>query len=251
MNGEQQPLKSERRWRLLKPISIGFAVVLAVYFCVAYIILPADWMHFARKHPSLDGISTITQTSDEIPGDPLNVALHGTATELRKIMLAAKWAPADPLTFRSCLEIAEATVFKRPYDDAPVSNLFLFGRKEDFAFEQPVGDNPRQRHHVRFWRSDVTAADGRSVWVGSATFDERVGLSTTTGQITHHIAPDVDQERSHLFGDLSSTGDLSQTYFEPDFQKKREGKNGGGDRWQTDGQLMVGVIRSSDEKPAP
>ena len=33
---------------------------------------------------------------------------------------------------------------------------------------------------------------------GGATFDERVGLSHTTGQITHHIAPDVDTERDHL-----------------------------------------------------
>ena len=38
-------------------------------------------------------------------------------------MLAAKWYPADALSLKSCLEIAEATVFKRPYDDAPVSRM--------------------------------------------------------------------------------------------------------------------------------
>jgi hypothetical protein len=35
----------------------------------------------------------------------------------------------------------------------------------------------------------------RPIWVGSAVFDERVGLSRTTGQITHVTAPDVDAER--------------------------------------------------------
>ena len=99
------------------------------------------------------------------------MALIGTETDVKRDMLAAKWYPADPLTLRSCLKIASATMLKRPYDDAPVSNLYLFGRKEDLAFEQPVGDNPRKRHHVRFWRSEKIDPDGRPVWVGSATFD--------------------------------------------------------------------------------
>ncbi len=82
--------------------------------------------------------------ADGIPGDPLNVALIGTETEVKSIMLAAKWYPADPLGLRSDLEIAADTVLKRPDDRAPVSSLYLWGRKEDLAFEQPVGDNPRQ-----------------------------------------------------------------------------------------------------------
>jgi hypothetical protein len=41
-------------------------------------------------------------------------------------------------------------VFKRPDDEAPVSTLYLFGRKEDLAFEKPVGGSPKERHHVRF-----------------------------------------------------------------------------------------------------
>ena len=75
-----------------------------------------------------------------------------------EIPSAKRWYPADPLTFRSCLKIASATVL---YDDVPVSNLHLFGRKEDLAFEQPVDDNPRKRHHVRFWRSEKVDPDGR------------------------------------------------------------------------------------------
>ena len=56
-----------------------------------------------------------------------------------------------------------------------VSDLYLFGRKQDLAFERPIGDNPRKRHHVRFWHWDKLE-DGRPVWFGSATLDERVGL---------------------------------------------------------------------------
>jgi hypothetical protein len=216
--------------------------LLFLYFLAAYVIMPAAWRVRVHRHPALDQVPGITTTANHIPGDPINVALVGSKSDLIKIMLAAKWYPADPLSLRSSLEIAEATVLKRKYDDAPVSNLFLFGRREDLAFEQPVGADPKQRHHVRFWRSEEVDDQGQPLWVGSATYDERVGFSHTTGQITHHIAEDVDAERDHLFGDLQATGDLSEQYAVPGFHKVLEGRNGGGDPWKTDGKLFVGVI---------
>ena len=225
-----------------KRVAVLFADALVLYLVAAYVVLPALWKHHERGHPSLDAIPRITHTADGIPGDPLNVALIGTETELKKIMLAARWYPADPLTLRSCLAIAEASVLKRPYDDAPVSNLYLGGRKQDLAFEQPVGDSPRHRHHVRFWRSDRLDTDGRPVWVGSAIYDERVGLSRTTGQVTHVTAADVDAERDYLFRCLEQTGDLAEHYAVDGFHTQLEGRNGGGDPWHTDGRLFVGVI---------
>jgi LssY C-terminus len=226
----------------VRRVAVLGAALLLAYGAGAYLVLPALWVRYAHRHPSLDDIPGITTTGADIPGDPLNVALIGTKTDLIRIMLAAKWYPADPLTLRSSLEIAVNTVLRRPYDDAPVSNLYLFGRKEDLAFELPIGDDPRQRHHVRFWRSDRVDWDGRPVWVGSATHDTRVGFSHTTGQITHHIAPDIDAERDTLFRDLERTGDMAEVYVVDGFHKIREGRNGGGDPWYTDGKLYAGVI---------
>ncbi len=231
--------KRHSRRRMAFRVVVGMILVWAV---VAYLVMPAVWKRWTRRHPSLEDIPGITHTGSGIPGDPLNVALIGTKAELMKIMVAAKWYPADPLTFRSCLEIAEATVLKRPYDDAPVSSLYLFGRKEDLAFEKPVGNDPRKRHHVRFWLTDKVDPDGRPVWVGSDIFDARVGFSRTTGQFTHHTAADIDTERDYLFHDLEPTKDLSEVYIVHDFHKVREGRNGEGDPWHTDGNLWVGVI---------
>jgi LssY C-terminus len=233
-----------KRYRVWKRIAVVGVVLVVGYLVVAYIVLPVFWIHYTRNHPAFTDIPGITHTVDDIPGDPLNVALIGTATDLKRIMLAAQWYPADPLTLRSRLEIAGAAVFEHPYDDAPVSNLYLWGRKEDLAFEQPVGNDPRQRHHVRFWRSDKLDPDGRPVWVGAAIFDARVGLSHTTGQITHHTAPDIDAERDKLFSDLQHTGEVSEVFFVDDFHHIRQGRNGGGDPWFTDGRLEVGVIRA-------
>lgn len=228
-----------RRWKRLAALFVG---LILLYLLVAYIVVPTCWIRYADRHPSMDDVPGITHTADGIPGDPLNVALIGSETEVNTIMGTAKWYSADPLGVRSDLEIAADTVLKRPDDRAPVSSLYLFGRKEDLAFEQPVDGNPRQRHHVRFWRAANTAPDGRPVWVGSAVYDERVGLSRTTGQVTHVTAADIDVERDYLAHGLEKTGELSETYFVDDFHKVRTGKNGGGDPWETDGRLSVGII---------
>jgi hypothetical protein len=214
-----------------------------LYGLTAYVVLPAGWKHYERRHPSLDTFPRITHTANGIPGDPLNVALVGTETELKKIMRAARWYPADPLTVRYSLAIVLDSIFARPDDDAPVSNLYLWGRKQDLAFEQPVGNNPRQRHHVRFWRSPLVGPEGSPIWVGSAVYDKKVGLSLTTGQVTHVTAADVDAERDKLFHDLEGTGDLSSVDKIQGFHKVLKGRNGGGDPWHTDGALVLGVIR--------
>jgi hypothetical protein len=228
-----------RPWRHVFRLLVA---LLLLYVAGAYLVAPAIWTRYVKRHPSLDDVPGITQTKDGIPGDPVNVALIGTEADVKEIMAAAQWHPADALSLRSDVKIAADAVLKRQYDDAPVSNLYLFGRKEDLAFEQPVGPDPRRRNHVRFWRSEKADPDGRPVWVGSASYDERVGLSHTTGEITHHIAPDIDTERDHLLHDLQQTGDLSETYVVDGFHKILEGRNGGGDRWHTDGDLWVGVI---------
>jgi hypothetical protein len=78
--------------------------------------------------------------------------------------------------------------------------------------------------------------------VGAGTYDRSVGLSHTTGQITHHIAEQVDEERDHIFNTLKQTGELAETLMVDDFHSTLSGKNGGGDPWRTDGRVYVGVI---------
>jgi hypothetical protein len=237
------------RSRFMKRAAIGAFALLLLYLVAAYLLLPLAWIRYSHRHPAWEDTPRVTHTVADIPGDPLNIGLVGTEVEVKKIMLAAGWFPADPLTLKSCLEMAEASVLRRTYDKAPVSNLYLFGRKEDLAFEQPVGDNPRKRHHVRFWKWDKVSPDDRPVWFGSATYDERVGFSHTTGEVTHHIAPDIDTERDHLMRNLEGTGDVAEAYVVDGFHKAHEGRNGGGDPWHTDGNLSVAVLGPATYHP--
>jgi hypothetical protein len=218
------------------------AILVLLYLALAYYVIPYGWKRYAVRHPELEEIPRITRTASGIPADALNVELIGSELDLKKIMLDAHWYPADPLTLRSCLGIAEATVLKRPYEDAPVSNLYLFGRREDLAFEKPVGRDPRARHHVRFWRAPTTDDEGRTVWMGAATYDKSVGFSHRTGQITHHTAANIDDERDFFFFDLEQTDKLAALDIVDGFHTTLAGKNGGGDPWRTDGRLFVGVL---------
>jgi hypothetical protein len=226
---------ARRHWLLL---------FLAAWAVVAYLVAPVVWKAYFREHPSFADAPRITHTADGHPGDPLNIALVGAEPDVIRAMTAAGWFPADPITLESSLRIAVDSVFRRPDDDAPVSDLYLFGRKQDLAFEQPVGESPRQRHHVRFWRWDKLVRD-RPVWVGSATFDERVGLSYTTGQVTHHIGPDVDAERDRIMTQLKKAGWARENLYVVGFQEPPEGRNGGGDPWHTDGRLGTVLLQTN------
>lgn len=231
-----------RRWLL----GLGGGALL--YLIVAYGIAPQAWRRDVRDHPQLFDAPRITHTPSGIPGDPINLALLGTKEEVLRAMFRAKWAPADPLTFDSSVRIAVDSVFRRPDPQAPVSTLELFGRRQDLAFEQPIGDSPRRRHHVRFWHWDQLH-EGREVWFGAVTLDERVGLSHTTGQVTHHIGPDLDAERDRLIAGLQQAGGVERVFWLDGFQQLR-GKNGGGDPWYTDGRLEAAVL-SVPAPPSP
>ena len=243
------PVPAGSRRTLRKALYL-FLILLIAYLLVAYLLLPWGWSRHESRNTSISAIPRVTRTASGIPGDPLNLALIGSKEQVITIMLAARWYPADPITLESSLRIAADTVLHRPFDEAPVSSLYLWGHKENLAFELPVGDDPKERHHVRFWRRETPLPEGRLLWAGSVTFDRSVGFSHTTGQITHHIGPDIDAERDALIKDLQRTGDLEAVSWIDGFQTRLEGHNGGGDPYHTDGRLAVGIITPTLEPPA-
>jgi len=219
----------------------GVTLAIGVYLALAYLVLPTFWRHYEHLPPMAD-TPKLTRAPDGLPGDPLNVALVGSEADIQRAFAAAGWRPADPITLRSSLGIAESVVLDRPDPDAPISTLLLFGRHQDLAFEKEVGTSARERNHVRFWRTNLTIDGGRPVWVGAATFDRGVGVSHNSGQITHHIGADIDAERNTLMDDLKSAGWLTALYDVTGVGPTVNGRNGGGDRYFTDGELTVGVL---------
>jgi len=224
--------------RLVRTLAAAI-LLLPAYALLAYVVLPASWSGYERLVRRTD--ARITHTAEGIPADPLNVALIGEEGQIVEAMRASGWTRADRITWRSGLKDAASVLFDRPYTSAPMSTHFLENRPQDLAFERLEGRSPRARHHVRLWR--LSDSDGgRATWIGSATFDRSVGLSRYTGEVMHHIDPNVDAERGKLFADLFDAGRLARTDCVAGFLPPGSGRNGGGDAYITDGRLCVGLL---------
>jgi len=221
--------------------------MIVCYVTVSYLILPATWSRIEHE-PGLAKRTFLTANAQGIPGGPINVGLIGTREDVISAFHAAAWYPADPITLRTSLEIIGSVVFDRPYKDAPVSPLFFEGRREDLAFEKPHGASADRRQHVRLWLVLESGADAAPVWLGSASFDSGVTLSRDTGQVTHKIAPDVDEEREQLIGGLNQAQLVTSIHHMKGIGPTLNGRNGEGDPYYTDGEIWVARLVHRGDK---
>jgi hypothetical protein len=216
-------------------------LLLVLWLVLAYLLLP-------RLHSILavvyvpDYFIGRTRTYEGLLGDPVNVALQGSEEQVHAVMAGAGWRLADELGFRSALRIVTSTLGRRTYPTAPVSPLYLFGRMQEFTYQQEVEGSPARRHHVRFWHTppDWFLPGGARVdWVAAGTYDKRVGLSMLTLQVTHKVAHDTDRERDHIVATvLAASAEVVATVI-PHFSSGYHARNGGGDAIRTDGDLPV------------
>lgn len=222
--------------RQLAAAASAIAVLLAAYLALAYGALPLFWTadEAFRRPPE----AMLTRTADGRPGDPVNLGFEADEATLAASFAAAGWRPADPVTLRSGLRIGESVLLDRPYPDAPVSSLYLDGRRQDLAFEKEVGSSADRRHHVRLWRIGPDGAGSR-FWLAAASRDSGVELSRETGQVTHRIDPDLDAERASLVADLERAGRVRAMETMPGIGPVRDGRNGGGDPYFTDGTVVI------------
>lgn len=228
-------------WSRRRTAAGGILLVLAVWGFVAYLAAPFVWSELESGRPPRPMLTT---TPLGIPGDPINFGLVGRDSEVVAAFHAIGWRPADAVTLRSAVEIGLSVVLDRPYPDAPVSPLVYAGRRQDIAFEKEDGRSAGRRHHARLWRVDAGGAGERPMWLGAVSYDRDAGLSHDTLQITHHIAPDLDAERDALIGGLEAAGLLESSHAIAGIGATQDGRNGGGDRYFTDGKVKVGVLRA-------
>jgi hypothetical protein len=225
-------------------IGTGFVVVLVLLLGVLRVRRTARALREAscagrRASAQQTGANLETSFSrDGEASDPLNVKITGTAGQLAASFVAAGWYRADEIDFVTLVRISVDSVLGRKYSTAPVSNLYLYGRKEDFAFERP-GTSVRERDHMRFWNTGATGDGDRAVWIGGATHDIKVEISKTTHLPTLKIAPDVDDERQTVLDMLIECGWVVGDGWEPGFGRATEQHNSLGDEYHTDERRAV------------
>lgn len=246
----------------------GLALIVVFWVILAYLALPRLHRILTRIYVP-DYFIGRTRTSDGLLGDPVNLALLGDEPRVHAAMSRAGWTLADDLSLATGWRIVTSTLLRRSYHEAPVSPLLLFGRKQDFAYQQEVDGTPGKRHHVRFWRCPPgwLLPGGRRVdWLAAGTYDRSVGLSLFTLQITHKIDENTDVERDHIVSTVRAANPAVSASVIRDFSSGYHARNGGGDSIVTDGDLPIldvsaveppagalaeAITDSRDRRPAP
>ena len=202
--------------------------------------------------PPWEGLPLRTVTHAGAPGDPINIALEGGRDELLAAFAAIGARPADPLSLRDDLHLAEAAMRRGIYVSAPVSRLFLFDRVEDFAIETELG-SVASRMHARFWDADrQDPVTGRALWLGAVSLDTGIELlrrhHIPVGT-THRIDPDLDAVRDLLMVMLIEAGLVGAVTRRPGIGRTPDGRNGSGDPFFTEGDVIVMTVAQNSREP--
>jgi hypothetical protein len=162
--------------------------VLAIFFTyvlTAYVLIPVG-IRVLRIFIPARHLPLYCVTPDGFASDPINIGVIGTRQELVAAMQKAGWSVADEHTASNIAREIIFTVLRRSYPTAPMSSLFLFGRKQDVGFEVARAGRGN-RHHVRFWATTFEKDKDLSV----RTTGRPVGKSTAIpkrfyGSERHH-----------------------------------------------------------------
>ena len=231
-----------------------FAIVSVFLFWVllAYVGLPRLQEVLSKVYVP-DYFIGRSLTEVGVLGDPINLALDGSEADIHAAMTRAGWVRAEELTIGSSWRIVLSSVLRRPYPEAPVSSLFLFGQRQAFAYQQEVDGNASQRHHVRFWPvpGGWKLPGGFQVeWLAAATYDRAVGISLFTLQVTHRVDADIDIERDYVINTVRYVVPEASLRVIKDYSSAFTTRNGGGDVVRTDGSLPI-LDLTSLQAPEP
>lgn len=172
-------------------------------------------------------------------GDMVNFVIVGSEQQAQSALAAAEWHAADRDDKQAVLNAIVQTYKKEDYVAMPMSTLYLFGRPQDFGYEQAEAYSVvASRHHFRLWKAPFTW-NGQTVWVGAGTHDIGFEKDQRNGKVTHKIDPAVDGERDNIGASLQKTGKVKRmTYYLPP-DPVQEAKNATGGGYHSDGRMLV------------
>jgi hypothetical protein len=180
------------------------------------------------------------------PGDMVNFVIIGAEQQVQNALAAAHWYLADTSNSDAITKAIEMTRQNKDYVQMPMSPLYLFGRVQDFGYEQAEPYAVvASRHHFRLWKAPFLF-NGQPVWVGAGTHDIGFEKDQRNGSITHKIDPEVDQERQNIGESLQKTGLVASlnNYLPPN--PVQSAKNATGGLYHSDGRILVITLKSNN-----
>jgi len=189
-------------------------------------------------------LPTRVTDKDGTAGDMVNFVLVGSRETVEQALQAGGWKAVDRTPEEAAVRIFESILNKRVYIALPMSELFLFGRAQDFGFARadPVAVIA-ERHHFRLWKSPWKTTDGDTIWLGAGTHDIGFEEDQRTGDITHKIDPDVDKEREFIGATLREAGRVAGFGYLRLPAPVREATTAHGGPYRSDGRVLVLLLQ--------
>jgi hypothetical protein len=203
--------------------------------------IPEDLSEWVRNQPFL-----VRKPDGQVASDIVNVVFIGSREQLLSGFTAAGWSQPDRWNPRTIVRGYKAYTSQAGYAEAPVSKLLYLRDEPDFIFQKSL-NTIAKRHHVRIWDAEI---NGQTIWLGAATQDTGIALSSHGTSFTHTIEPVLDLERHKVLRDLGFAGCIeSMGYVEreaavrtPDSRNRVESDGGAAVVWLRDcAAAAVGV----------
>jgi hypothetical protein len=190
-----------------------------------------------REH--INGLPRRVNDQFQNQGDMVNFVILGSQQKVQEALTSADWHVADRDVKESVLKAALETYQKKAYLAMPMSELYLFGRVQDFGYEQAEPYAVvASRHHFRIWKAPFQW-NGQDVWVGAGTHDIGFEKDQRNGKVTHKIDPAVDGERDNIGATLQKTDKVKTlTYYLPP-NPVQDARNATGGGYHSDGRILV------------
>jgi len=202
---------------------------------------PEDFREWVEEQPA-----TVTNADGTKTGDPLNLVIIGESEAVWPAFLRSGWDPTAAMSAGTAMKTGIFGIFGGAYRYSPISNLYVYGRSQDIAF-QKVRSSIHYRNHLRLWLAPVTL-NGSPVMIGQISRDIGSRFTTKSKTLTtHRIDPNVDDTRAALVQDfiyaqaLEAYAGIGGVGF---VSPEEPRGNLTGDPWFTDGNRAVMLLTS-------
>jgi hypothetical protein len=191
----------------------------------------------------IDGLPRRVNDEFQNQGDMVNFVLVGSEQQVKDALDAASWRVADTDNKEAVLKAVLETYQKKDYLQMPMSQLYLFGRKQDYGYELAQAYSVvASRHHFRIWKAPVTW-NGQTMWAGAGTHDIGFEKDQRNGKVTHKIDPAVVGERDNIGQTLQASGKVKSLYYYLPPGPVQGAKNATGGGYHSDGRILVVVLQ--------
>jgi LssY C-terminus len=194
--------------------------------------IPEDLSEWVQNQPFV-----VRKPDGQAVSDIVNIVFIGSREQLLSGFTAAGWSQPDRWNPRTIVRGYKAYTSQAGYAAAPVSKLEYLRDEPDFIFQKSL-NTIAKRHHVRIWDAEL---NGQTIWLGAATQDTGITLSSRGTSFTHTIEPALDLERHKVLRDLGFAGCAQSTgYVERDAAVRTAGIRS---RVESDGGAAVVWLR--------